>query len=70
MVSDVVLTKPLPDNLKNDEELLCSCVAGAILKKDYLDLLEKAGFTGIKIHKETPGFLKDYTESLTYSAIK
>lgn len=70
MVSDVVLIKPLPDEIKNDEELLSGCVAGAILKKDYLYLLEKTGFTNIEIHKETPGFLKDYTVSITFSAIK
>jgi len=28
MVSDVVLTKPLPDEIKNDEELLVGCVSG------------------------------------------
>ncbi|MBN1168987.1 arsenite methyltransferase [Candidatus Woesebacteria bacterium] len=70
MVSDVVLTKPLPDDIKNDEELLSGCVAGAILKQDYLELLKKVGFRKVKIHKETEGFLKGYTESITYSAKK
>ena len=70
MVSDVVLTKPLPDKIKNDKELLVGCVSGAILKQDYLDLLNKAGFTDITILKETPAFLKDYGLSLTYSAVK
>jgi len=70
MVSDVVLTKPLPERIKNDDDLLSGCVAGAILKKDYLGLLKKVGFTDIEIHKETPGFLKDYTISITFSAIK
>lgn len=73
MVSDVVLTKPLQDELKNNEELLSGCVAGAILKEDYLNLLKKAGFTDISIHsihKTTPGFLKGYTESITFSVIK
>ncbi|KUK83753.1 MAG: arsenite S-adenosylmethyltransferase [Microgenomates bacterium 39_6] len=70
MVSDVVLTKPLSDEIKNDDELLSGCVAGAILKQDYLNLLKKAGFDKITIHKETPGFLKGYSVSVTYSAIK
>lgn len=70
MVSDVVLTKPLPDKLKNDEELLSGCVAGAILKEDYLNLLKKVGFADITIHKTSPGFLKDYTVSITFSAFK
>ena len=70
MASDVVLIKPLPEELKKDEELLVGCVSGAILKQNYLELLEEAGFTDITIHKETPAFLPDYGLSITYSAVK
>ena len=70
MVSDVVLTKPLPDEIKNDKELLVGCVSGAILKQDYLSFLEKAGFKDVTIHKETPAFLEEYAVSITYSAFK
>lgn len=70
MVSDTVLIKPLPENLKNDKDLLVGCVSGAILKQDYLNLLKKVGFFDIAIHKESEGFLKDYGQSITYSAIK
>ncbi len=70
MVSDVVLVKPLPDELKNNKDLLIGCVSGAILKQDYLKLLEEAGFLNITIHKETPAFLPDYGLSITYSAVK
>jgi hypothetical protein len=66
----VVLTKPLPKELKEDKELLVGCISGAILKQDYLDLLGKSGFTKITIHKETPSFLKDYSLSITFSATK
>ena len=70
MVSDVVLVKPLPDDIKNDETLLSGCVAGAILKQDYLKLLGKTGFRNITVNKETSGFLKVYTASITFSAVK
>lgn len=70
MVSDVVLTKPLPDNLKNDKDLLIGCVSGAILKEDYLNLLKKTGFSDITIHKEIPAFLPEYGLSITFSATK
>ncbi|OGD83572.1 arsenite S-adenosylmethyltransferase [Candidatus Curtissbacteria bacterium RBG_13_40_7] len=70
MASDVVLLKPLPEELKNDKELLVGCVSGAILKKDYLKLLGKAGFSDIIIQKETFAFLKDYGLSITFSAVK
>ena len=43
-VSDIVLLQELSDKQKNDSELLCGCVAGALLKDDYLREIEKAGF--------------------------
>lgn len=70
MVSDVVLIKPLPEELKNDKELLIGCVSGAILKEDYLKLMKQAGFSNIQIHKEMPAFLEDYGLSITFSATK
>jgi SAM-dependent methyltransferase len=44
-VSDMVLLAELPEDLKNDKELLAGCVAGAVLKEEYLRLLKKAGFS-------------------------
>lgn len=70
MVSDVVLIKPLPDELKDDKDLLTGCVSGAIQKQDYLTLLKNAGFSNITIHKEVPAFLPEYASSITYSAVK
>jgi SAM-dependent methyltransferase len=70
MVSDVVLTKPLPAELKNDKDLLVGCISGAILKEDYLNLLKQTGFTDIEIYKETPSFLPEYSLSITFSATK
>jgi len=70
MISDVVLTKLLPEELKQDNELLVGCISGAILKQEYLNLLRKTGFSNITIHKETPAFLKDYGLSITFSAFK
>lgn len=70
MVSDIVLTKPLPKELKENEESLVGCVSGAVLKGEYLELIKKAGFSNIKIYKETPFYPKDYTASITFSAVK
>ena len=44
-VSDMVLLAELPEDLKNDKDLLAGCVAGAVLKEEYLRLLKKAGFS-------------------------
>ena len=44
-IYDMVLLEELPKDLRNDEDLLISCLAGALLKEDYLRLLNKTGFS-------------------------
>jgi len=44
-LSDMVLLAELPEDLKNDKDLLAGCVAGALLKEEYLRLLKEAGFS-------------------------
>lgn len=44
-ISDIVLLDELPEELKNDSGLLAGCIAGAVLKEEYLRLLKKAGFS-------------------------
>jgi arsenite methyltransferase len=43
-VSDIVLLGELTKQQKNDPDLLSGCVAGALQKVDYLNLIKKAGF--------------------------
>lgn len=49
MVSDMVLEKELPDFVKESAQAYVSCVAGAMLKKDYLRSVKSAGFKEVKI---------------------
>jgi ubiquinone/menaquinone biosynthesis C-methylase UbiE len=51
-ISDVVLVGQLPDSLKNIAEMYAGCVAGAIQKEEYLNLIKETGFTNITIQKE------------------
>lgn len=51
-ISDVVLVGQLPDSLKNVAEMYAGCIAGAIQKDDYLNLIKETGFTNITIQKE------------------
>lgn len=53
MVSDIVLLKELPEYILNSMEAYVSCVAGAMLKDDYLELVKNAGFQDVKIISET-----------------
>lgn len=43
-ISDIVLLKELSEKQKMDKDLLTGCVAGALLKEDYLKKIRKAGF--------------------------
>lgn len=51
-VSDIVLTGELPGSLKKVAEMYAGCVTGAVPKGEYLRIIEKAGFSNIKIQKE------------------
>ncbi|NCU02610.1 MAG: arsenite methyltransferase [Chitinophagaceae bacterium] len=51
-ISDVVLVGALPDALRKDAEMYAGCVAGAIQKEVYLELIAQNGFTNITVQKE------------------
>ncbi|MFN7967587.1 MAG: arsenite methyltransferase [Acidobacteriota bacterium] len=48
-VSDIVLTKPLPESLRKSAELWAGCVSGALLQTEYTQMLTQAGFSAIEI---------------------
>jgi arsenite methyltransferase len=51
-ISDVVLEGTLPQSLKEASEMYAGCVAGALQKKEYLDIIGEAGFKNIQIRKQ------------------
>ncbi len=53
-ISDVVLSKSLPEGLKKAAEMYAGCVSGASLKTDYLKLIEEQGFTNVTVQIEKP----------------
>lgn len=70
MISDIVLSKELPKHLKDDAALLTGCISGAILKENYLKMLNEAGFKEIAITKEVPMFMEEYALSISFTATK
>jgi SAM-dependent methyltransferase len=52
-ISDIVLLKELPGFVKESIEAYVGCVSGAILKSDYLEKIEAAGFRDIRVLDET-----------------
>lgn len=47
--SDVVATAQLPQNIKNDLNLIASCIGGAEYVEDIKAMLERAGFKDIRM---------------------
>ena len=64
MVSDIVLLKELPASLKDSMAAYSSCISGAIMKDDYLQLMNEAGFKDVQIADETP-FSAEYVVCCT-----
>ncbi len=51
-ISDIVIQGVMPQKILETAEMYAGCVAGAIQKNQYLDLIEEAGFINTKIQKE------------------
>ena len=51
-ISDIVLEGELPAKWKEVAELYAGCISGAIQKKEYLTIVEEAGFNNIQVKKE------------------
>jgi arsenite methyltransferase len=58
-ISDVVLKGELPENIKKASEMYAGCVAGALQKEEYMNIIHDVGFTGVKIQKEKPIVIPD-----------
>jgi ubiquinone/menaquinone biosynthesis C-methylase UbiE len=53
MVSDIVLLKELPVEIRNSVAAYVGCVAGATTRKEYLEAIQAAGFEETKVLGET-----------------
>lgn len=51
-ISDIVLKGELPKQIKEAAEMYAGCVAGAIQKEVYLQLIEANGFKNITVQKD------------------
>jgi SAM-dependent methyltransferase len=51
-ISDIVTTGELPVNIVKAAEMYAGCVAGAIQKTEYLNIIKACGFSNIAVVKE------------------
>jgi arsenite methyltransferase len=62
VISDIVLDGPLPQAVATDLLAYVGCVAGAMQRRAYFDLVQAAGLTGLRIHKDV-----DYLAAAGYA---
>ncbi len=65
VISDIVLDGVLPQALASDLLAYVGCVAGAMQRRAYFDLVQSAGLTGVRIHKDV-----DYLAAAGYTFSK
>ena len=58
-ISDIVLEGELPHQIKEAAEMYAGCVAGAIQKNIYLELIEANGFKNITVQKDKAIIIPD-----------
>ncbi|MCX6801027.1 MAG: arsenite methyltransferase [Candidatus Diapherotrites archaeon] len=69
LVSDIVLLKELSEWQREDKKLVVGCVGGAVLKKEYLKLVENAGFK-VKILSEDKKISKSQYQGIPLESLK
>ena len=52
MVSDLVLARPLPNSVARSVAAYAGCIAGAMLREDYLAAIRAAGFADVEVLAE------------------
>jgi arsenite methyltransferase len=58
-ISDIVVLRDLPENLRKPAELYSGCISGAIMKEEYLGIIAETGFVNVVLQKEKPITLPD-----------
>ena len=74
-ISDIVLEGELPNEIRQAAEMYAGCVAGAIQKQVYLELVEANGFKNITVQKDKAiivpdDILKQYLSEEQLTAFK
>lgn len=68
MISDLVLERELTPALRENMTLLTGCIAGAMLRDEFLSLLREAGFTDVRVERQSEYLKVDHLASLAREA--
>jgi hypothetical protein len=69
-VSDIVLSHPLPECIRTSAAAYSACVAGALLKDDYIGIPQAQGFNDIDIMSEATYPIDILAADPTLSSLK
>jgi len=58
VVSDIYSSEPVPEEYRNDPVAVSECWAGSVTRAEYLEQLEEAGFSNIKVIEESQPYAK------------
>jgi ubiquinone/menaquinone biosynthesis C-methylase UbiE len=67
VVSDIYATSPIPDEYRNDPEAVAECWAGSVTRSEYLQTLNDAGFTSVRILEESVPYAKGKAEVASFT---
>ena len=72
VVSDIYTTSPISEEYRNDPVAIAECWAGSVTRQEYLETLNRIGFTGIEIIEESKPYPKGKAEvaSITIAGLK
>lgn len=69
MVSDIVLTRELPEAIRNSVSAYVGCISGAVLMDEYLGAIKAAGFGGIEVLEERGFPIGDMAHDVTAQVV-
>ncbi len=69
VISDVILLKELPDFVKNSVEAYASCLAGAVMKNEFMEAINAAGFQDVKVIDEVSSLTESVLDHPTAKTI-
>jgi len=72
VISELVVSKPLPDSVRDSTAEWVEGVGGAAVKADYLAMIETAGFTDVEVLEESPagGGTEEWRASLSNLTVR
>jgi ubiquinone/menaquinone biosynthesis C-methylase UbiE len=67
VISDIYATTAIAEEYKNDPVAVAECWAGSVTRDEYMQHLEKAGFTSVEIIEESAPYVKGNAEVASFT---